>query len=474
MISERHFYIALAITSTMSAGSQSRDQAVYNFIDTLPVLVSRAHNVYDYVIREKPEFFGPMFELLGRKERLPHRALERICGRTLIPLNTLKTWRRKLKQDPSWRPKHGSPGSPRLITVDQETALRQRIVDEYVSKHRLITRQQTQALAREMFLHGELTQVDEAEGNLGGGMAEVPHPVQHEPDEETATQSAHEPKFSRHWQERFEQRTGLSYRVPHLRRRTQPNDEMVAKFVEEIELAQGQFTRGLILNADETCWRIVNGQIKTFALKGSQEVILEAGFDMKQAVTVMACMSANGDKLPLVVIAEGTTELCEQKFRKDKRLRHYIGKSLFIDHTERGWSTHEFAKRYLKFLRNQMKDNDFFLLWDLHASHRKEDVKEYARNNSIYLSYVPAGQTSYWQPLDSKPFGALKKRAMKEFHELALGRELTSLTIVDAVWILVRAWDGLPESTMRRGWDTLLGPNTAPDILTFEEEENDA
>ena len=464
MISERHFYNSLAV----STDSRLRDQAVYNFIDTLPMLVPRAHNVYDDVIREKPDVFEPMFQLLGMRDRLPHKTLEKICGRTLIPINTLKTWRRKLKKDPFWRPKHGSPGIPRLMTVAQEEALRERIIDDYISQHRLITRQQTQALAREMFLREAPTHVDEAEDH-GGGMAQ--EPLQGDTEEQRGIQPARDHRFSRHWQERFEERTGLSYRIPHLRRRTQPNDEKVAEFVENIELAQEQFTRGVILNADETCWRIVNGQIKTLALKGSQDVVLETSFDAKQAVTVMACMSANGEKLPLMVIAEGTTELCEQKFRKDKRLRHYIGKSLFIDHTERGWSTHEFAKRYLKFLRKQMKDSDIFLLWDLHASHRKEDVKEYARKHSIYLSFVPAGQTSYWQPLDNAVFGALKKRAMKEFYELARERELTSLTIVDAVWLLVRAWEGLPESTMRRGWDILLGPNTtATDTLPIEED----
>ena len=244
----------------------------------------------------------------------------------------------------------------------------------------------------------------------------------------------------------------MSYRVPHFRRRTKPNDDYVARFVEEFEVAKMQFPPSCIFNADETCWRIVNGKIKTLALKGSDEVNIQSNFDGKKCVTVMACCSADGKKLPLMVIASGKSAACEEKFRKDERLRHYINKSLFIDHTERGWSTHEFAERYLKFISQQVGERQIFLMWDLHSSHRKDCVREYAKEHSIHLSFIPAGQTSYWQPLDRRLFGILKKKATAELAKTTYGSQMTEISIIDAVRALVRVWESLPEETIRGSW----------------------
>ena len=437
------------------------DNLLQQVLDSLSNVVPRQHTVYDNTILENEQIFKPLFQVLGKKERLPYQSLQKISEKTNIPVNTLKTWRKNLKKDANWTPRHGSPGCPRLLTDTQELRLKLRIINDYVSKGLLITRRQTQIMAAEMFMEEARKRLEEqARYN---DFDDDPPPVIHGPETVVRVPISSDHIFSRHWEERFEERTGLSYRVPHLKRRTPPDDEAVAKFLDEIEFAKAQFTRDSILNADETCWRVVNGKLKTLALKGSQEVTVHTSFDTKQAITVMACMTAAGKKLPLMVIVEGTTELCERKFRTDKRLRHYVNKSLFFDHTERGWSTHEFTKRYIKFLSRQMKERDLFLIWDLHASHRREDVREQARQNSVHLSFVPAGQTAYWQPLDAKVFGALKKKAMKEFENMTLERPLTEFTIVDAICILIRVWEEMPEAMLRRAWDRLLGPVDATD-----------
>ena len=423
-----------------------RSEGLRAVIDSLPVLVARAHTVYDAAIVEKPEHYTPIFSILAQSERLPHQTIKHISEKTKIPVDTLKSWRKNLKKDPDWRPHHGSPGCPRIFTKEQEESLREKIVD-VIKKEEYISREQSRAYAREMWEREVLPRLT-ADLDQDG-------PIMTRNRDDSKAEFARvkrNPRFSRLWQKLFELRAGLSYRVPHLRRRTTPNDNYVAHFIEEFEVAKIQFPRSCILNADETCWRIVNGKLKTLALRGSDEVNVQSNFDAKKSLTVMACCAADGTKLPLMIIARGTTAACEEKFRQHERLRHYINKTLFVDHTERGWSTHEFAKRYLKFLSKQVEERKIFLLWDLHSSHRKEDVRDYARDHSIHLSFIPAGQTSYWQPLDRRLFGILKKKAMHELEKTTYGSKLTEISMIDAVWALVRAWESLPEETVRTAW----------------------
>ena len=69
---------------------------------------------------------------LSQKEKLDAGLLKQISDQTKIPENTLRTWRKKLKEDSSWRPNHGSPGKPRLFTVEQEKDIQNEIVNEKI------------------------------------------------------------------------------------------------------------------------------------------------------------------------------------------------------------------------------------------------------------------------------------------------------------------------------------------------------
>ena len=112
------------------------------------------------------------------------------------------------------------------------------------------------------------------------------------------------------------------------------------------------------------------------------------------------------------MIATGKTERCEEKYRNDKRLRKYLSKdSLLIMHSESGWATSELMRQYLKWLSRKIEKRNAYLLWELHSSHRDDEVKNYSTKKNIQLSYIPAGQTGEWQPLDRNIFGNLKKNA---------------------------------------------------------------
>lgn len=176
--------------------------------------------------------------------------------------------------------------------------------------------------------------------------------------------------------------------------------------------------------------------------------------DEKESITAIACISMDGRKLPLIILAKGTTNVCEGRYRGDAELAKYIRRrQLYVFHTENGWSTEEFSVQFLQWLQDvYIKDNPGLLIWDLHTSHNTDRVKQAAADKGIGLLFIPAGQTDYWQPLDSKVFGALKSAARRKFDELMVSKKLTEVTILDAVRILVECWLALPTSLIEGSW----------------------
>ena len=330
--------------------------------------------------------------------------------------------------EPSWRPRHGRPGEPRLLSRGDEEALAKIIKEQFIGQSRYLSGERVRSMGLSLW-------------------RERPN----------GPESGPAPVFSDKWKTRFERSHGLSERVPHLRRRTEPRDDIVANFLQDFEVVKEQLPRTLILNADETCWRILNGKLKTVALTGSDSVHVSIGFDSKEAVTVMACCSAAGQKLPLYAIVKGKTDECERKLRQDKRLRKYINRVLHIGHTESGWATKEWQIDYLKFIEKTLNGRYCCLVWDVHISHRSPEVVQWARDHKINTLFIPAGQTGEYQPLDRRVFGVLKKQS----HTLllsALGeKDLTAIDRVDALVLLCQAWEGLSENVIQRSWSNLFG-----------------
>ena len=407
-----------------------------------------------------------------------HNKNTTLAEKTHIPEDTLKTWRKRRRADPTWLPSHGSPGSPKILHPETEQALKIRVVREFIEKETYLSRQHLKMMAVEEWreqARRELEKSAEMDYLLEGEGQEVQTPrrrVVTVPVNQAAVADIDDvdqdelppldlenipiPKFSNRWIRNFEKRQGLSYRTPSLQRRSAPNDEYVASWLQEVEVALQSFQPNCIWNVDETCLRIINGKLKTISLRGNKEVRVKIDFDMKQAITVVAACSSDGGKMPLVVLAKGTTEACERSYRDDKRLRSLLGHSLLIDHTKKGWANHDFAKRYLKILSKHMKKRWIFVLWDVHSSHRKDTVKEYARDHKIQLSYIPAGQTGYWQPLDRSIFGLFKKKTQAELERLALTKDLAEIDMIDTLVTLTNVWNSLDPETIARSWKHIV------------------
>ena len=77
-------------------------------------------------------------------------------------------------------------------------------------------------------------------------------------------------------------------RKPHVKRRTKVNDSRVTEYLNELQLVKMQMPPRLVINVDETCWRLANGSLRTLAPLGADDVRVLSKCDPKSDVTVIA------------------------------------------------------------------------------------------------------------------------------------------------------------------------------------------
>ncbi|KAH0800446.1 DDE superfamily endonuclease containing protein [Histomonas meleagridis] len=204
----------------------------------------------------------------------------------------------------------------------------------------------------------------------------------------------------------FKKRNHISSRKPHLKRRPVTPEDDKNKFIEKIRNLLETTDRSRIVNADETSWKSFPGEILTWSEKGSDNVKVFFEGNPKQSVTVLAGIKADGTKLPLFIIAKGTTERTERNLGDISY--HISGRS------KSGWTTEGTFQDYLTFLRKHFGDNDkIHLIIDHYKSHETEKIKDLANRLNIDLIFIPAGLTDCLQPLDRLVFGCLKSTARR-------------------------------------------------------------
>ena len=390
-----------------------------------PRLVKRSYHDHRDVWLSTDPAVRSLFDEVSSPARLRPGAIQRMATETGIHYKTLESWRSKLK---SGAFVHGEtvPGShkkdPRKITPEIEDEIEKCLEDNFIEEDRLCTRMMVRrAMVMTCRQHGLQVKIGDSLIN------------------------------------NFMRRHGFSFRLPHVKRRTAPNDQIIASFLGQMDAVKAQFPPELIFNVDETCWRLLNGAIKTLARKGSTEVTITTKVDPKKDITVIAACSLAGERLPLWILAKGKTKRCENKFTESPKLRHALSSGkLFVFHSPDGWSTSDVMIHYLDWIRKRVGERIFHILWDLHASHRAADLAQWATEHDLGLTFIPAGQTDVWQPLDRKIFGVLKKKAKTLFEERVSNEvELGEFELVDAIVVLVEAWEKITPELIHSAWSVL-------------------
>lgn len=157
--------------------------------------------------------------------------------------------------------------------------------------------------------------------------------------------------------------------------------------------------------------------------------------------TVIASVTAAGEKLPLAFIASGKTARVEES---------QIGP---VDghwrmHSESGWQTSQTFQEYLIGLRGAMGVGPIHLLLDSYSAHRTAAVRATAADLEITLHFIPPGLTDEFPPL-----GVLKSHAKRLFHERFRLNPSAQRTRKDAVSDMLSAWELLGESAIETAWN---------------------
>ena len=129
-------------------------------------------------------------------------------------------------------------------------------------------------------------------------------------------------KASKNWATRFMHKYGYSLRKAHAKRR--PGNSMkfatsVRDFYVKIHALYQQHLKNntlhLLVNADETSWKIgFRGEL-TYAKIGADNVNINDAEDTKSCLTSIATITADtSKKLPLCIIGKGKTERCCKSF----------------------------------------------------------------------------------------------------------------------------------------------------------------
>jgi hypothetical protein len=170
----------------------------------------------------------------------------------------------------------------------------------------------------------------------------------------------------------------------------------------------------------------------------------------KQNFTAVAAITAAYERLPIQLIAKGTTKRTEKNFGP-------VGDNIMA-HTTSGWSTLDSFCAFVTWLRNYGDYGEkvggqyrqLTLVLDIYKVHKAERVKRLAESLNIKLIFIPPGMTDACQPLDRTIFGVLKMKAKKIFRiEFA---EEQSVSKMKACELLQKCWNEISLAALRRSW----------------------
>lgn len=183
------------------------------------------------------------------------------------------------------------------------------------------------------------------------------------------------------------------------------NKPQVAQFFKILEdvIKKENINNMNIYNADESALSTVQRPQKIFATTGRKQVGAITSAERGSHVTVVCCMSSNGNFIPPALIFP-------RKNMKKELVDHAPPGTLGIAQ-ESGWMTGPVFLQWLEHFQKFTKastDQKVLLIIDGHSSHKYLDALIYAKQHGIVLLCLPPHCTHRMQPLDVSFFGPLK------------------------------------------------------------------
>jgi transposase len=297
-----------------------------------------------------------------------------------IPRETLRAWQLDLARNPEWTPLNTKSGHHRRIFDDiEESETAEHIRRDYFTDHRLFTSVDFERIIFErVFLkysNAERIRTFACSASFITGLMSSGH---------------------------------FSDRHQHFKRRPGADTHTISQWRRWLSCLFTMHDSHLIINCHQTCWHLYPNHISTWWLTGVDDGSTDIHGDEKDAMTVLATISASGTKWPLFFLARGKTERVENSQIEDVG-NHWRSHSLSLDDGE------IFAE-YLRLLRKRSQtEATIDLICDLHSSHRLSAVRGIASSLNIELKFIPARPTDSLRALHRLIFGVLKTHARRLF-----------------------------------------------------------
>jgi len=163
----------------------------------------------------------------------------------------------------------------------------------------------------------------------------------------------------------------------------------------------GNFLMGQMAIADETAIYLDMPPNYTVEKKGVKEVLLKTTGCEKLRLTVMLVATADGRKLPPLLVLKRKTLPKSEAFLKD----------IIVRAQEKGWMTEELMLEWLNIVWGRSPraflNQPSMLVLDAFKGHLTDSVKNQLHKMKTELVVIPGGMTSVLQPMDvsiNKPF----------------------------------------------------------------------
>ena len=310
------------------------------------------------------------------------KSIPSLSKRTGIPQSTLYTWRKNFRKNPYWSPQNNDWGKCKRIFSDEEENELVTYVTNVIEEGNIFTNEDFKEIAIEYYLSLHSNDEDMKPFNCSNGFIAD-----------------------------FKNRHKFTSKRFHYKRRPNITKEQEENWMNQITNLLTEVPLSRIVNCDETSYCLYPKGLLTWAIVGEDNVKTLIRGNEKDNITVIASITAEGRKLPLMFIAKGKTERVEES---------QIGN---IDphwktHTINGWMTNEAFQEYLRKLRDYFQDNEpIHLILDCYKTHKSEVTRNLAEILNISLHFIPPGMTDAFQPLDRKIFGIVKAHAKRMYRQ---------------------------------------------------------
>jgi hypothetical protein len=258
----------------------------------------------------------------------------------------------------------------------------------------------------------------------------------------------------REWFRSFALRNKLSLKKPELlegSRSRQSNDPFVVydfydqltTVIKDLKLEKRP---DCIYNCDESGFRSDPTTTKVVTARGLPAKRVTGG-NARKTTTVLACVSADGNKLPPLILHKGK-RLWNNMFGD----AGYTGTSYAV--SDNGWMTEDV---FLNWFKNQfiiqVTERPVLLLYDGHLSHVGVSLIKLAIESGVTILKLPPHTSHMLQPLDVSVFKGVKQKwdaMLAEWARHNYGKSLPKSAFAN---ILGQVWKGVKPEVIQKGFE---------------------